>query len=122
MSRSKEKARPGRMTATFLCCLLAIPTLCRLLPPEMMAAEQAGDALAVGVILGLAYLVLRPLLRLVTLPIGCLTLGLFNLVLDAGLIYACAWFIPGFTVGGPVAVLIAAVFVNTLSAVAGGFR
>ena len=118
---SRNKPRLGRTFATFMVCVLAIPTLCRLLPPSMIQAETAGDALAVGVLLGMAYLVVRPVLRLVTLPIGCLTLGMFNLALDAGLIWAAGWFIPGFTVTGALTVILSAVFINVIIAVVGGF-
>ena len=110
----------SRTAITFIGCTLAVPTATYLLPG--LAAEEPIQAVAAGVILGLAYLVVRPAARLLTLPLGCLTLGLFNFVIDIGLIYLCHYFIPGFTVDSPLTALLTAIFVNLVCAIAGGFR
>lgn len=41
---------------------------------------------------------LKPIMIILTLPITLLTLGLFLLVINAGVILLAAYFIPGFTV------------------------
>ena len=79
-------------------------------------------AVASGLQIGLAYLLLRPALRLLTLPVGCLTLGLFNLVIDVALIWACGQLIDGFQVAGIMDALLSAVLVNSICAITGGFR
>ena len=38
---------------------------------------------------------LRPVLRLLSAPLGCLTLGLSGTVIDVGLIYLCASYTQG---------------------------
>ena len=116
----KKNARPGGVMATFLCCVLGVPTCVKLLP-GLYAADMMS-AVAVGVLLGAAYLLLRPLLRLITLPLGCLTFGLFHWVIDVGLIYACAYFIEGFAVSSLAVAVLLALFVNALIAIVGGFR
>ena len=59
---------------------------------SFMAAFVA--ALALGVI----NAILKPIVLLLTLPINFLTLGLFTLVINAGLIMLAAYIVPGFAV------------------------
>ena len=103
-----------------MCCVLAMVT-CPYLLPGIEAAEPAA-AVAAGTLLGLAYLVIRPVMRILTLPIGCLTLGLFNLAIDVGLIWLCGELIAGFAVASIVDAILAAVLVNSVCAIVGGFR
>jgi putative membrane protein len=55
-------------------------------------------ALVVAVVLGLFNTILRPILIILTLPINILTLGLFTLVINAGLIMLTSNVVPGFFV------------------------
>ena len=73
-------------------------------------------------LLGVAYLLLRPGLKLLTLPIGCLTLGLTNFAIDVGLLYGCARLIEGFAVENIVSAVGTALLINGISAFAGGFK
>ena len=115
----RKKASKGWLV--FLCCLLAVPTLVYM-PGSGLKADSPEHALLAGAVLGLIHVLLRPLLRAVTAPIGCLTLGLFGLALDVGLIYGCAYFARGFEVLSPVWALIAALFVNVMCVIVGGRR
>ena len=116
---SKE-VKQGKTFVTFMCCVLSMATLPYLLPGVTAAEPQA--AVAAGVLLGLAYLVIRPVMRILTLPIGCLTLGLFNLAIDVALIYFSGELIDGFAVAGIVDAVLSAVLVNSACAIVGGFR
>ena len=126
MSRDRKKspppkeARPGGIAVTFLCCGLGVPTCAKLIPGIAAADVMAG--LQAGVLLGVAYLLLRPALKLLTLPIGCLTLGLTNFAIDVGLLYGCAYLIEGFSVENVIAAVGTAVLINGISAFAGGFK
>ena len=119
--KRKPKNRWGLI---LLCCTLAVPTVGYILglygPEPDMAALR--PALLVGALLGLAHVVLRPVLRLVFAPVGCLTLGLFGLVIDVGLIYFCASAVEGFTVPGPLYAVLTALLINAICAVAAGRR
>ena len=55
-------------------------------------------ALIVGVCLTFIFLVIKPVLNLLTLPINLLTLGLFSLVVNALIFRFLATLIPGFSV------------------------
>lgn len=112
----------------FLVCTLAVPTCGALMGELRLEEGLSGEAmmallrpwLAVGVLLGIAHLFLRPVLRLLSAPIGCLTLGLFGLVIDVALIYGCAWLVDGFVISGPLYALLTALAVNALSAAVKG--
>ena len=60
------------------------------------------------------------MLRLLTAPLGCLTLGLFGLVIDVGLIYLCGALVEGFAVSGLLCAALTAVCVNAICALCGG--
>ncbi len=54
--------------------------------------------LLAAAILGLINAVIRPIIIIITLPINIVTLGLFTLVINALMIQATAWVVPGFSV------------------------
>jgi putative membrane protein len=55
-------------------------------------------ALVVAVVLGILNTILKPILIVLTLPITILTLGLFTLVINAGLIMLTSSVVDGFYV------------------------
>lgn len=57
-------------------------------------SETTGEIvayLAVGLIFGLVNAVVRPIVSLLSLPITCLTLGLFAIVVNAGMLMLTSW-------------------------------
>lgn len=58
------------------------------------------DLLVVAIVFGLVNALIRPLVTVLTLPITCLTLGLFTLVINALMLLLTAWISPNFTVEG----------------------
>ena len=54
-----------------------------------------------GMVLGVFFLLVRPVVKLLTLPVGCLTLGLFSIVIDTAAIFIMSQYIPGFKLDGP---------------------
>jgi len=48
--------------------------------------------------LGIVNLVVRPVVKVITLPINFITLGLFSLVINVLMLYLVTQFIPGFSV------------------------
>ena len=53
-----------------------------------------------AVLLALVNAYLRPLIVLLTLPITILSLGLFTIVINAGMLKVVSWVLPGFHVTG----------------------
>ena len=119
-----KKKHGSRWSIIFLCCLLAVPTVGVImgLYGANPSLEQLKPALLVGAVLGVLHILLRPALRLISAPLGCLTLGLFGMVIDVGLLYASASLVEGFEIPGPLYAVLTAVTVNIICAVAGGRR
>lgn len=55
-------------------------------------------ALVIAIVLGVINAFLKPILLLLTLPINILSLGLFTLIINAGLIMLATLIVPGFRV------------------------
>ena len=68
-----------------------------------------------AMLLGIVNAFVRPLAFILTLPITVVTLGLFLLVLNAGMVGLVAWIVPGFTISGFWTALGAAVIVSIVS-------
>lgn len=73
------------------------------------------DLLLAALLLGVVNALVRPLVVLLTLPLTLLTLGLFLLVVNAAMIGLVALVLPGFTVEGLVAGVLAAAITGAVS-------
>jgi putative membrane protein len=62
--------------------------------------ESTSKLIVAALVLGVVNAFVRPLAFILTLPITVLTLGLFLLVLNAGMVSLVAWLVPGFQVSG----------------------
>lgn len=65
---------------------------------RLVAYETRTAVFTFALVLGLINATIRPVLRLLTLPLTCLTFGAFALVLNAALFGLAAWLTPGMTV------------------------
>ena len=117
----RRKVKKPRATLIFCTCVLAVPTIACIMYGMPADADLATFAplLATGAVLGLAHLLLRPLLRIITAPLGCLTLGLSGTAIDIGLIYLSARFVQGFYVPGFLYALLTAMLINAVTAFVG---
>jgi len=68
-----------------------------------------------GVSLGIVNSIVRPIAIVLTLPMTIVTLGLFLLVINAGMVALVAWMLPGMHVAGFWAAFWAAVLVSLVS-------
>lgn len=60
--------------------------------------DKITTAVLVAVVLGLLNTFLKPILVFFTLPITVFTLGLFLLVINAGMVLLCSKLVDGFTI------------------------
>ena len=77
---------------TLVASAIAFVALLFLLPDDMIA--MTGDIppqLAVGAFIGLVNAVIKPIVKLLSLPITLMTLGLFSFVINAGMLLFSAW-------------------------------
>ena len=102
----------GWFWVRILICVLSMPLCVKMLPG--FSADPFESAVWAGVALGLCYALLRPLVYKLTLPLGCLTLGLFGFMTDCALIYLLSRVVPGFSVENPLYAALAAILVNGL--------
>ena len=72
-------------------------------------------AIVVAIIWGILGLTVRPVLKILTLPINIITFGLFSLIINALLFWLLSTFIAGFHVSGFVAALIGSVVLAAVS-------
>ena len=80
-----------------------------------MTFDAPSKLILAAVVLGVVNAIVRPLAFILTLPITVLTLGLFLLVLNAGMVALVAWLVPGFQVGGFWTAVGAALIVSLVS-------
>lgn len=81
---------------------------------RLLRYDEAATVLIFAVILGALNAFILPALRLVTLPLTCLTFGLFALVLNVVMFGVAALLTPGLTIGWFGAIL-GATFVSLAS-------
>jgi putative membrane protein len=85
------------------------------LPRRALSFDQPLTLAEAALLLGLANAVVRPILVILTLPITVLTLGVFLLVINAGIILLVAHFLHGFHVHGWSAALWTAIITGVVS-------
>ena len=122
----RSSARPSRSFVVMATCILAAPTVACIMQfisiHSQAELKLAVPYLIVGTALGIAHLILRPVLRLITAPLGCLTFGLSGTAIDVGLIYLSARVLPAFQVPSLLYALLTAILINGICAFAGGRR
>ena len=102
---------------------LILTTLAILLVTNIYGGIQVDSvttAIIAAVVLGLINMIVRPVIVLLTLPISMLTLGLFLLVINAGMLSLAAWLVNGFEVGGFWDALIASFIISVVVALMNG--
>lgn len=99
---------------TFLAVLVTAWTL-----PAILQSQDLFSLAIFALVLAVLNALVRPVLIVLTLPLSCLTLGLFSLVIN-GLIF---WFgtllAPGVRVAGFVEAFVAALVVSIVSTIIG---
>jgi putative membrane protein len=74
-----------------------------------------------GILLGVVNSVVRPIAIVLTLPMTVATLGLFLLVINAGMVGLVAWMLPGMHVAGFWSAMWTALIVSLVSIVGSWF-
>ena len=76
---------------------LALAAAAFIIPGIYMDSAEEGTGatvlsfLFVGAVFGLVNVIIKPIIALLSLPITCLTLGLFAVVINAGMLVLTAW-------------------------------
>jgi len=86
-----------------------------------VSIDTPATLILAGLLLGVVNSVVRPIAILLTLPMTLLTLGLFLLVINAGMVALVAWMLPGMHVAGFRAAFWTALLVSLVSFVGSWF-
>ena len=70
-----------------------------------------------GIVLTLVNFIVKPILKLLTLPINIITFGLFAGVINIGLLWLVTWLVPGFEIKPMVVGDIQLGYIGTLIAI-----
>lgn len=97
-----------------------------LILPDFTIETDIVNLLIVAIIFGLVNALVRPIVKLLTLPINVVTLGLFTLVINALMILLTAWISGGLDLEGGLisdffTALIAGIIISIVSAVLSWF-
>lgn len=77
--------------------------------------STTGTLLIAAALLGVVNAVVRPIAVILTFPITIVTLGVFLLVINAGMVALVAWVLPNFTISGFWPALLGALIVSIVS-------
>jgi putative membrane protein len=77
--------------------------------------DSTAKLVLAAIVLGIVNALVRPIAFILTLPITVVTLGLFLLVLNAGMVALVAWMVPGMKVAGFWTAVGAALIVSAVS-------
>jgi putative membrane protein len=69
-------------------------------------------ALVAAIAIGLVNAFIRPVLQLLSLPLTFVTLGAFSFVVNGLLLWLASLFVPGFTINGLVAIILAPIVLS----------
>ena len=102
----------------FIVWLATAATLYVLVQIHMgIEASSLRAVVVASVVLGLVNLIIRPIVRLLTLPLRLITLGLFGFVINALMLWLAAALVPGFRVNGFMPALWASIILAIVSGV-----
>jgi putative membrane protein len=75
-----------------------------------------GNLLIVSIVFGLVNAFIRPIVKLLTLPINVITLGLFTIVINMFMLYITSWIIgKDMSTGGLLNTLLASIIISIVS-------
>jgi putative membrane protein len=80
-----------------------------------VSIDSPSTLILAGLLLGLVNAIVRPVAIVLTLPMTIVTLGLFLLVINAGMVALVAWMLPGMHVSGFAAAFWTSVLVSLVS-------
>lgn len=103
------------MLKWFVVNVITLLILARFLPGFTITEWQ--NAIIAVLIIGLINITIKPILKLLTLPITLITLGLFSWVINALMLLLAAYLTPGFRIDGFLTALIASLLLSVITSV-----
>lgn len=82
-----------------------------------VTVENYTTLFLAAISIGIVNAIIKPILRLISLPITLVTFGLFALVVNAVCFLIAAWFVPGFEIDGFITAILGAIVMSIASIV-----
>jgi putative membrane protein len=76
-------------------------------------------AVVAALVLAVVNAIVKPVVSFLSLPVTFLTLGLFSLVINAGMLYLVAWIVDGVHTTGFIQTVLAAIIIAVASSIGG---
>ena len=86
-----------------------------------VSVTDATTGFIVAIVYGLVNTFIRPIIKLLTLPISIITLGLFGIVINAFLTWLVVLVVPGFSIDGFLNYFIFAIALSIITTIIGWF-
>lgn len=102
----------------FLSSLIGLPLAALILPGIQVSSW--GSVIVAAILLGLFWMIIRPILRLISFPLNFLTFGLLGVVVDTLLFQFVLNLSSGVYVGGFIWAFLAALIVGLIQGLLGG--
>ncbi|AFK03764.1 membrane protein of unknown function [Emticicia oligotrophica DSM 17448] len=102
------------------CCAAAVYFMPQFL--SEIKVDSITTSLMVAFVMSFLNTFIKPILKLLSLPITLLTLGLFSLVINVGIVYLAAYLVEGFRVGGFLQPLIFGFVLSIVNSLVGAFQ
>ena len=109
-----------KLLGFFLVNALALLVTANLVPG--VEFESYAALVVAAIVIGVINTFVRPLVKLLTLPITFVTLGLFSLVVNAFMFFLAASLTSGFTVDGFIPAFIGSIVMSLVSTFLGMFK
>jgi putative membrane protein len=88
----------GRVVAYIVGSMVAVLAVGTIFQDRFVSYESEIAVLTFGIVLGILSAYVKPVLQFVSLPLTCLTFGLFALIINAVLFGIAGWLTPGLDV------------------------
>ncbi len=82
-----------------------------------VSVDAPLTALWVALVLGVLNSTLKPILKLLTLPINFMTLGLFGLLINLLILYVATLIVPGFAIAGILGYVLFSLVMGVIAAI-----
>lgn len=103
----------------YLGTVAAVLLTVELVPGVSVSGAALGapwmTVLLVALVWSVITMIIRPVLRLLTLPITIITFGIFSLILNALLFWAVTIIVPGFSIDGFLSALLGVIVLSLLN-------
>lgn len=98
-----------------LATTIAVFVVAQILPGVFL--EDVTSAFIVAIVLGVLNTFVKPFIKILTLPINILTLGLFSMLVNIALLYLTDYLVKGLTLSSFLTVILFGFLVSVISSV-----